>query len=218
MPMDVYDHAEHSTTQFAPVGALAAYYQAQQVLEPLARVVPTVRKRKYTLANQLTQVLLSILTGCEYLSLTNTILRPEHALAQVYSIEQFAAASTLSRTLDRLSQTNLEQLERAVRAISRRCSRTLQHDWRGFLYLDFDLSGLPCGTQAQGSSKGYFSEKKHHRTPIGTGECNQPSRNFVVRALSGQSADDALSATCRQGRRNCVRVSAPATTTDGLSA
>ena len=53
-------------SQFGPVAALAAYYQRQNVLEPLQMIVPEVKKSDYPLANQLTQVLLSILTGCEY--------------------------------------------------------------------------------------------------------------------------------------------------------
>ena len=150
-------------TQFAPIGALIAYYQRQKVLEPLQLVVPAVKKRNYPLPNQLTQVFLSILSGCEYISTINTRLRPERSLAQLYRIEQFAHSSALSRSLDRLSLMNLGQLTQAVREITRRCSRTLRHDWRGFLKLDFDLSGLPCGKQAQGSKKGYFSGKKTPR-------------------------------------------------------
>lgn len=159
MSIEINATDDRCITQFAPVGALAAYYQQQKVLKPFQSVVPPVKKRDYPLPNQLTQVLLSIFTGCEYLSLVNSILRPERSLAQLYRIEHFADASTLSRTLDRLTQMNLRQLDHAVQAISHRCSRTLQHDWRGFLYLDFDLSGLPCGKQAQGSTKGYFNEK-----------------------------------------------------------
>ena len=147
-------------SQFGPVAALAAYYESQRVLKPLQIISPAVTKSGFPLANQLTQVLLSILTGCEYLSMVNTRLRPERKLAQVYRIEQFAHQSTLSRSLDRLSLANLAELEQAVRAISQRCSRICQHDWRGFLQLYFDLSGLPCGQQAEGSQKGYFSGKK----------------------------------------------------------
>jgi hypothetical protein len=55
---------------------------------------------------------------------------------------------------------NLNQLSLAVRQISQHCSRTRQHDWRGFLQLDFDLSALPCGKQAEGGQKGYASDKK----------------------------------------------------------
>jgi hypothetical protein len=147
-------------TQFGPVAALAAYYESQKVLEPLQTIIPAVEKSDFPLANQLTQVVLSILIGCEYLSMVNTRLRPERKLAQLYRIERFAHQSTLSRTLDGLSLTNLVELEQAVRAIGQRCSRTRHHDWRGFLQLDFDLSGLPCGKQALGSQKGFFSGKK----------------------------------------------------------
>ena len=147
-------------TQFGPVAALAAYYESQKVLEPLQIIIPAVEKSDFPLANQLTQVVLSILTGCEYLSMVNTRLRPERKLAQLYRIERFAHQSTLSRTLDGLSLTNLAELEHAVWAISQRCSRTRRHDWRGFLQLDFDLSGLPCGKHALGSQKGFFSGKK----------------------------------------------------------
>lgn len=150
-------------TQFGPVAALAAYYEKQNVLEPLQQVIPRVEKSEYALENQLTQVLLSILTGCEYLSMVNTRLRPEQKLAQVYRKKRFAHQATLSRSLDGLSQTNLEQLEQAVRTISALSSRTRRHDWRGYLPLDFDLSGLPCGKNAEGSQKGYFSGKKTSR-------------------------------------------------------
>jgi len=147
-------------TQFGPVAALLTYYQQQQVLEPFKNVVPAVKKRDFPLDSQLTQIFLSILTGCEYLSQVNTRLRPERKLAQVYRNDQFAHASTLSRSLDGLSLTNLTELEQTVQAICLPCSRTHRHDWRGFLQLDFDLSGLPYGKQAQKSKKGYFSGKK----------------------------------------------------------
>jgi hypothetical protein len=147
-------------TQFAPVAALASYYEGQEILAPLQLVTPVTAKRDYPLDNQLTQILLSILTGCTYLSMVNTRLRPERKLAQLYRIDVFANQSTLSRTLDGLTQMNLTQLETSVRKISRPCSRTHQHDWRGFLELDFDLSGLPCGQQAEGAKKGYFAGKK----------------------------------------------------------
>jgi len=151
---------DYFNTKFAPIGALGTYYQHQKVLEPLEFVVPAVQKRKFSLPNQLTQVFLSILSGCEYISVINTKLRPDRFLAQVYRNNQFADSSTLSKSLDQLSLTNLEQLTQSVRKITRRCSRTLGHDWRGFLKLDFDLSGLPCGKQAEKSEKGYISGKK----------------------------------------------------------
>jgi hypothetical protein len=55
---------------------------------------------------------------------------------------------------------NIEQLRTATTAIWHSLSQTRQHDWRGFLLLDFDLSGLPCSPRAEASQKGYFSGKK----------------------------------------------------------
>jgi len=151
---------ELTNTQFASLAALIAYYEAHNVFEPLQSVTSTTQKSDFDLANKLSQIALSILSGCKYISEVNTKLRPERKLAQVKRIEQFAEQSTLSIALNELSQMNIEQLRTAVRQISDRRSRTRQHDWRGFLMLDFDLSGLPCGKQAEGGRKGYFAGKK----------------------------------------------------------
>lgn len=147
-------------TQFAPVAALSAYYQVYQVLKPLESVNIPMKIIDFSPTDKLIQVWLSILTGCEYLSVVNTRLRPERQLAQVWRNESFAHQATLSETLDGLTLTNLTQLEGAIGQICQLCSRTHHHDWRGFLWLDFDLSGLPCGKQAEGGQKGFFSGKK----------------------------------------------------------
>lgn len=151
---------ELTNTQFAPVAMLMVCYEAQQVLAPLQSVTSAAQKEGFTLAEKLEQVVWSILTGCEYISVVNTKLRPERMLAQVKRIETFAEQSTLANGLNELTQMNLEQLEASARQISHRCSRMRQRDWRGFPLLDFDLSGLPCGKKAEGSKKGYFSGKK----------------------------------------------------------
>jgi len=151
---------EFTNTQYAPLATLMAYYEAERALEPLQSVTSAAKTSDFRLAEKLDQSLLSILAGCEYLSMVNTKLHPERKLAQVKRISRFADQSTLSRALDDLTQMNLCQLEVAVRQISDRCSRTRGHDWRAFLLLDFDLSALPCGQQAEGGQKGYASGKK----------------------------------------------------------
>ena len=151
---------ELTNTQFAPVAALSAYYQAHEVLKPLETVSLAMKTIDYSPTDKLIQVFLSILTGCEYLSTINTRLRPERSLAQVWSNAGFAHQSTLSDTLEALTQMNLAQLDDAVTQISRTCGRTYRHDWRAYLWLDFDLSGMPCGKGAEGGQKGFFSGKK----------------------------------------------------------
>ena len=151
---------ELTNTQYAPLAALLAYYEAEKALEPLQSVTSAAKSGDFTLAQKLEQTVISILAGCEYISVVNTKLRPERKLAQVKRITCFADQSTLSRGLDDLTQMNLSQLETAVRQICDRCSQIRHHDWRAFLELDFDLSALPCGQQAEGGKKGFASGKK----------------------------------------------------------
>lgn len=150
-------------TQFAPVAALWVYYQGYNLFAPLESVQIEMKRLDFSPRNKLIQVFLSILAGCEYLSLVNTRLRPERQLAQLWRNDRFADQSTLAETLEALTLANLTQLAAATAQIYRPCSRTHRHDWRGFLWLDFDLSGLPCGKQAEGSQKGFFSGKKTGR-------------------------------------------------------
>jgi hypothetical protein len=167
-------------TKFAPLVALSVYYQQRELLKPLETVTVPIKTRNFSPVSKLEQVLLSILCGCEHLSAFNTQVKPERLFAQVWHLPSFADQATLSRTLDELTLTNLTELNRAVHTIWRGRSATFAHDWRGFLWLDFDLSGLPCGPQAEASQKGYFSEKKRYRTPTGTGQCRQLPRNDLV--------------------------------------
>ncbi len=151
---------EICNTQYAPLAALLVHYQQQKMLHPLAEVNIPIKSYQYSSYCKLEQVILSILTGCETLTEFNTQVRPERTLAKLYDVEQFTDQSNLSRMLDALTLMNIEQLQQAIEKIWHPHSQIQQHDWRGFLWLDFDLSGLPCGKTAQKSQKGYFSEKK----------------------------------------------------------
>jgi hypothetical protein len=147
-------------SQYAPLAALSAHYQQNLMLKPLEEVQIPIKERDFSPSDKLIQVLLSVLAGCETLSEANVRLKPEIGLANVWQWDRFADQSCLSRTLDALTLMNIDQLRGATNLIWRSHSLTIHHDWRGYLWLDFDLSGLPCGKQAQESQKGYFSGKK----------------------------------------------------------
>jgi len=151
---------EICNTQYGPLAALLVHYQQRKTLGPLAEVHIPIKKYEYSPSSKLEQVLLSVLTGCETLTEFNIKVKPEQALAKVCGLAQFSDQSNLSRTLDALTLMNLAQLDQAINKIWQGHSQIQSHDWRGFLWLDFDLSGLPCGQQAQASQKGYFSGKK----------------------------------------------------------
>jgi hypothetical protein len=147
-------------TGYAPLAVLGFLYQARQLLAPLAEVEMAMQRRVFSPADKLTQVLWSILAGCETLYEVNVRLRGEGMLAAVGGWPRFADQSTLSRLLDRLSLKQIEALRAAGTTLMQRHSQTRHHDWRGYLWLDFDLSGLPCSGRAEESQKGYFSAKK----------------------------------------------------------
>ena len=147
-------------TQFAPLAALSVHYQHNQMLAPLGKVDLPMKTRDFSPVCKLKQVLVSILTGCETLTAFNSQVDGESGMAAIWGWERFADQSNLSRTLDALTLMNIEQLRAATTTIWRSFSCTQQHDWRGFLLLDFDLSGLPCSPRAEASQKGYFSGKK----------------------------------------------------------
>ncbi|MCB9435052.1 MAG: hypothetical protein H6668_24075 [Ardenticatenaceae bacterium] len=150
-------------TQYAPLGMLLALYKQKQVLKPLENVTTTAKIVRFSQTDKLEQVLVSILGGCDTLSEVNVKLCGDVPLANAGGWERFADQSTLSLALDSLSQMNIEQLRGAVTQVERKYGATPRHDWRGFLWLDYDLSGLICSQQAEKSTKGFFSGKK---TPL----------------------------------------------------
>lgn len=149
-----------SNTQYAPLAVLLACYRRHQTLKPLKEVEMAVTNGDFSGCDKLSQVLVSILAGCETLSEVNTRLRSEQALAAVSGWSRYLESSWLSRTLDDLTQKQIEQLRQGTTQIWRAHSQIPHHDWRGYLWLEFDLSGLPCSARAQESQKGYFSGKK----------------------------------------------------------
>lgn len=151
---------EPFNTQFAPLAALSAHYQDTQRLAALETVGLKLKIRDFSPSCKLKQVLVSLLAGCETLTAFNTQLEGEAGLAAIWGWERFADQATLSRTLDALTLMNIDALRTATTEIWAANSGTHQHDWRGYLLLDFDLSGLPCSPRAEASQKGYFSGEK----------------------------------------------------------
>lgn len=151
---------ELCNTRYAPLAILMAYYQQKQVLQPLEASQMAMKKRDFSGQDKLKQVLVSILSGCETFLDINSRLKPERALAQACGWPRFADQSNLSRSMDGLTQMNIEQLQAIVKEIWYPKSRLQQPDWRRHLWFDFDLSGLTCGKLAEQSQRGYFSGKK----------------------------------------------------------
>ena len=160
MPIEIGLTENQINTQYAPLAAMSAHYQTNHTLEPLDQICISMKKRDFSPADKLKQALVSIMAGCKTLSEANPRLKSEIHLATIWDWPRFADQSTISRTLDVLTLKQIEQLRQATTSIWRTVSQTQTHDWRGYLWLDFDLSGLPCSPRAEESQKGYFSGKK----------------------------------------------------------
>jgi hypothetical protein len=160
MNLEIGFTRELSNTQFAPLAVLSALYQSTNWLQPLQQVQIPMRQRYYSSSSKLIQIFLSILAGCETLSLVNSLLKHELLLANLWGWDHFADQSSLSRTLDQLTLKQIEVLRSASLQIWKPISQVMARDWRKFLWLDFDLSPLPCGPLAQESQKGYFGEQR----------------------------------------------------------
>jgi hypothetical protein len=186
-------------TKYAPLAALGVYYQAHSTLKALENVQVEGSKRGILPAEKLKQVLISLLAGCEHLSEVNSRLRSETDLALAWGVTCYLERSSLDLGLNRLSRTQIEQLGQAVGQIWHEHSLALRHDWRGFLLLELDLSGLPSGKGAEGAEKGYFSGKKSHRTPVSPGQCHPIQGNGMVRPLSGLPSEHLQSGPRRVG-------------------
>lgn len=152
-----------TNTSYAPLAALLAHYQHIALLEPLQQVQIPMRQRDFAPGSKLQQVLFSMLAGCQTLAEVNPHLRQEQVLAETLGLPRWADQSCLSRTLDALTLKNIAELRGSIGQIWYPLSQVHTRDWRSYLWLDFDLSGLPCGPQAEASQKGYFAGKK---TPV----------------------------------------------------
>ena len=151
-------------TQFAPLVALGFFVRDQDLLSPIrSRLKFSQATHTEYPIEALIEVWLSILAGCRSVWQINTKIRPDPVLAQAWGREQFAEQSTVARVLDSCQAEQVAQLRQGVESIYRWLGQAPQPQREvGELLIDIDLTGLPAGRQAEGSCKGYFSQKKGH--------------------------------------------------------
>lgn len=154
-----------SFTNHAVLAALGQKLQQVHLFEPIRMQVKIAQKTvKYTPADKLEDVWLSMLTGSRGLVETNKRLRPDRALQRAFGRSGCAEQSTLSETLNAATPENVQQMEQAVTTIYRRFSRGYAHDYvQHWQILDADTSGLPAGRKAELCTKGYFARHRNRR-------------------------------------------------------
>lgn len=148
------------TTQFAPLVALGSYVRSIDLLSPLySRVVFKQPTHTEAPVMALIDLWVSILAGCRSVRQINTRTRPDLTLAHGWGREQFAEQSTVARVLDCCQAEQVSQLRAGANSLFHWVGQTPQHNWTMPLTVDIDLTPLPAGRQAVGSTKGYFPKK-----------------------------------------------------------
>ena len=151
-----------SYTRFAPLVALGFFVREQDLFSPLfSRLKFPAHLHTVNPTAALLDLWVSILAGCRSVSQINTQIRPDRLLAQAWGRECFCEQSTIARVLDACQSEQVNQLRAGVQAVYHWIGQATRHPWElASLIVDIDLTGLPAGRQAEGSTKGYFSGKK----------------------------------------------------------
>jgi hypothetical protein len=154
--------ALEKTTSFAPLVALGFYVREQDLLAPVfSRLKFGSKLHVEHPAMALLDLWVSILAGCRSVSHINTRLRPDRVLAQAWGRSSFHEQSSVARILDSCQAEHVYQLRAGIDSLYRWIGQAPQQvGWVTPLMVDIDLTGLPAGPQAEGSTKGYFSGKK----------------------------------------------------------
>ncbi len=148
-----------------PLIGLAVWMRREGIWEEVAKKVSIPQKVvKYRPTDKLLGTLVTILTGAGGLVEANTRVRPDEALWRAFGFDAFPEQSTLSETLNACTEESVKAMRECVTALYRRYGRAPRHKRRhGWLILDVDLTGMPCGRQGEKATKGYFSGARGRR-------------------------------------------------------
>ena len=149
------------TRRFSPHATLAALgirLNSINLFGPIRERVNINQKTvKHTPVDKLYDAFITILAGAHGLSEINTRLRSDVALQRAFGRSACAEQSVVQETLSACTSTNVAQMMQALDTIFRQHSLAYHHNYKSaLLVLDVDMTGMPCGKQADESKKGYF--------------------------------------------------------------
>ena len=150
-------------TRFAPLGVLGYCLTRTGFLQPVwSQVHCGMKTYQHQPTEKLQDMLTSILAGNQSLAQINTRIRPDRPLAAAWDRACFAEQSSVARTLDGLTEEQVEQLQQGSQALFRQHARTMQHNFeQHWLVIDIDPTHLPAARSAPGSHTHYVNGKKN---------------------------------------------------------
>ena len=157
-----------TTDLFSPhasLAAMAAQLHARGIFDQLRQGIHIKQKTvKDSPQDKVIDILLTLLCGAQSLVQINTLLRADPALQRSVGRTRCCEQSVAQQTLDAATAINVEEMQRVLTSLFRQHSQAARHTSRdGWLILDVDLTGMPCGKEAEKSMKGYFSQPRVRR-------------------------------------------------------
>ena len=156
-------HSVTAARLYTPRATLCAIGLKVRSLKLFDTIAEHIRIRQKTIRHtpleKLQDAFIAILSGAHGLVEVNTRVRTDSALQRAFGRSCCADQSVVQETLSSCTADNVQQMEEAVDTIFRTHSQTYRHNYKkGLLLLDIDLTGMPCGRQAEMALKGYFSQ------------------------------------------------------------
>lgn len=210
-------------TPRATLAALGVKLRDLDFFAPIREGVQVPQKTVLYAPNEkLYDCFIGILAGAKGIADINRVLRADPALQVAFGRTACAEQSTLQDTLDACTETTLTQMEQAMDTLFQQHSRAARHDFAiGYLLLDVDLTGNPCGKKAACAMKGYFPGQKNRRgRQVGRVLATATHEIVVDRLFPGNrsltqtlspillAAEQTLSLTPEQRARTIVRLDA----------
>lgn len=119
---------------------------------------------RYRPLDKVKDAFINILAGGHGLAEVNTLVRTDPVLQKAFGRQGCAEQSTVSETLNACTEKTVAQLVEALKQIYQTHSQGYRHDYeKAVQVLDVDVTGLGCGPQAEGATKGYFPGRKNRR-------------------------------------------------------
>lgn len=146
----------------ASLAGIAAQLNVRGIFETVRQGVHIAQKTvKDSPQDKLIDILFTLLSGAQSLVQINTLLRSDPALQRSVGRERCCEQSVAQQTLDAATPENVQELQHVLTTLFRQHSQAAAHTSRdGWLILDGDLTGRPCGKKAENSVKGYFSQPR----------------------------------------------------------
>lgn len=219
-------------TSCASLAALGVKLHEMDVFAPIRRRLRIAQKTvKDGPIDKVYDGWIAMLAGAHGLVEINTRLRADPALQAAFGRSRCAEQSVVQQTLDACTPENVQQMQEALDEIMREHSQSYRHDFRrGYLILDVDLSGMPCGPKAAFASKGYFAKQRNRRgRQLGRVLASQYDEVVVDRLFEGtvqlnraliplmQAAERTLQLDAAKRARTIVRVDAGGGSVDDIN-